>query len=130
MRARPSGDSTPPSAAGSPGTPITWPLGIGRSSPRVQIAAVAVAAWLQPVAEPDGPRQVDRLRPSGQHRLRTQIDLGARDPTGHELAAEPVGRFQEGDPQPGGQEPVGGCESGDAAADDDDMTRTCVHAVC
>lgn len=85
--------------------------------------------WLEAVAESDGACQGDRFGAPGEHRLGAEIDPGAGDLTGHELAAEPLGGLQEGHPQPGLEEPVGGGETGDATADDDDVARACVCAV-
>lgn len=84
---------------------------------------------LEAVAEPDVACQADRLRTAGEHRLGTEVDPGAGDLAGHELAAEPLGGLQQGDPQAGPQEPVGGGETGDATADDDDMSGARVRAV-
>lgn len=78
---------------------------------------------LEAAGEADRTGQVDRLGAAGEHRLRAEVDLDARDLAGHELAAEPGGRLQERDPQAGGDQAVGGGQSGDTAADDDGMAH-------
>lgn len=84
---------------------------------------------LEAVGEPDVVCQADALGAPGEHRLGAEVDLGAGDLAGHELAAEPLGGLQQGDPQAGSEEPVGGGETGDATADDDDVSGVRVRAV-
>lgn len=61
-----------------------------------------------------------RLRPAGQHRLGAEVDAGARDLAGQQLAADPVGCLQHGDARTAPRQPVRGGQSCDAGSDDDD----------
>ncbi len=74
IRAMPSGEITPEAASRprSPGTPMTCPLGIGRSAPRVHRAAVAVVGgWRR------SPRPTARARSTASGRL-ASIDSAPR----------------------------------------------------
>ncbi len=79
---------------------------------------------LEPVTEADGPRELDRLRPPGQHRFGAEVDGDARDLARAQLAAEAVRRLQDRYPHAAFEQPVRGRQPRDAATDDDDMADT------
>ena len=110
---------------------MTWPLGMGRSAPRVQIEALGRRGRLEPVGEAHLAGERHRLGPPGEHRLGTEVDPHSGDLAGQQLAAEPVRGLEHGHARSAVQQPVGGGQTGDTAPDDDDMTRArtcvCVH---
>jgi hypothetical protein len=77
------------------------------------------------VAEPDPPRQLDPGRVGGQECLRARLRVPARERSGTQLAAGPVGLVHDGDPglaaQPVAQ-PQRGRQPGDAATHHDDVS--------
>ena len=103
-----------------PGTPISVPVGMGCSAPRLQMEAVPTAGCTIRSAEADGRGQLDPLRPPGQHRLRAEVGGDARDQAAAQLAAGPVGAVEHDDLQArvGLDQVPGSGQPADAAADD------------
>ncbi len=88
-----------PARAGRAGTPMTVPGGSGCIAPRVQIAALVVAASSRSAPRPTAPGEVDRLGPAQQQRLGALVDRDAGDVADPQLAADLAGGLQHGRPQ-------------------------------
>lgn len=76
---------------------------------------------LEPVGEAHLAGEGDRLGAAGQHRLGAEVDAGARDLAGQQLAADPVRGLQDGHSRATVQQLVRGGQPRDPGPDDDDM---------
>ena len=119
----PPSESTPARARRGAGDAHDVALGHGAQGAAGPDRGGGGGGRLEAVAEAHLAGEGDGLGAAREHRLGAEVDAGARDLAGQQLAADPVGRLQDGDARPAAEQPVGGGQSRDAASDDDDMSR-------
>lgn len=105
------------------------PLGHGDERAPVPETGARDRGRLQGVAEAHRAGEADAFCAAGEHGLGAEVGPYALDLARQQLAAQRPRALQDGHAHPGAQQPVGGREAGDAAADDDDVARTCVLCV-